>query len=199
MSASGQLSENRTLSYLSQICFSPKYCLSDFSLLENQAFVHFISSHNRYYLYLKQWEIRVCSNEFGRHMWFLRYLYTHSRNLCSQTMGENHQHFWEFHVLKRCWREPVWLSEFQFSSEWKAESGLQYCCPCCSKPHLILLTLRRQSTVRVKNSQSSWQVPRDRLFEYFCQFHRFLTSRRLFFKSDFHDFYVSSPIFSLFK
>lgn len=43
--------------------------------------------------------------------------------------------------LRRCWREPAWLPNFQFGSQWKGlklTSMLFGCCSHCNRPYLIL-------------------------------------------------------------
>jgi hypothetical protein len=88
--APGQLSENKTLSWLSQICFNHKHSLAAFSMLENQ-----VSAHSKHvsYFYFKAMKRSVCTNEFvgTRDSWLS--VYTLQKFLFS-VYGEN----WEMYL-----------------------------------------------------------------------------------------------------
>lgn len=83
-------------------------------------------------------------------------------------------------------------STLAHSGRWKNYLSAFHCDSSnCHRPHLIVYY--SQKTKRILKKESMAPVWQNGLFEFFCRFHRFLTTRGLFFKSD---FYASSTISS---
>ena len=83
-------------------------------------------------------------------------------------------------------------STLAHSGRWKNYLGaFHWDSSNCHRPHLIVYY--SQKTKRILKKESMAPVWQNGLFEFFCRFHRFLTTRGLFFKSD---FYASSTISS---
>lgn len=110
---SGQLSGNRPLSHLSQICFSPKYHLAKCLPLEN-LFHLFYFKHNRYFVF-KEVKTRACTNK-SIGICDLWAICIHIVGIFALRLwGGNHQIYlevpWFEKVLKRAWHSNLALNE----------------------------------------------------------------------------------------